>query len=107
MQESGDFRLLSDPDTKRRILSLVRRYDLIDELQSNYIQAMDAEYIPLMMAKFDLADGRITDPTLIDNQVFRNFFTFALQETDQRVDTLSAARQEAGELLLAIERQIH
>jgi hypothetical protein len=106
MQESGDFRLLSEPDTKRLILRLMRRYRLIEELQTNYIQAMDAEYIPLMMAKFDLVKGKITDPTLITNQVFRNFFAFALQETDQRVEVLSLARKEAGGLLVNIELQI-
>jgi hypothetical protein len=106
MQESGDFRLLSEPDTKRLILRLMRRYRLIEELQTNYIQAMDADYIPLMMAKFDLVKGQITDPTLITNQVFRNFFAFALQETDQRVEVLSRARKEEGGLLVNIEQQI-
>jgi hypothetical protein len=107
MQESGDFRLLSDPDTKRSILRLVRRYQQIDQLQKNFIQALDSEYIPLMMKNFDLITMQITDPTLIDNQVFRNFFLFALEETDQRVEVLSVARKDAGDLLLDIEKQIH
>lgn len=40
MQESGDFRLLSDADTKKELLKLVRQYRLIDTLQDNFIQAM-------------------------------------------------------------------
>jgi len=46
------------------------------------------------------------DPTLSDNQVFRNFFAFALQETDQRVTILSEALKQAGDLLEDIEMQI-
>ena len=36
MQESGDFRLLSDADTKKRLLKLVRQYRLIDSLEDNF-----------------------------------------------------------------------
>jgi hypothetical protein len=107
MQESGDFRLLSDPDTKKDLLRLVRQYRLIEQLQDNFIQAMDAEYIPLMMAGFDLAEMKITDPALPGNQVFRNFFVFTLQETGQRLSVLKSARDKAGALSETIERQLH
>lgn len=106
MQESGDFRLLSDPGTKRRLLRLVRRYQFIKDLQTNYMQAMDDQYIPLMMEKFNLVEGRITDPALLENQVFRNFFAFALQETEQRVQQMDRARTEAEELRDAIRAQL-
>lgn len=106
MQESGDFRLLSDPDLKKGILKLVRRYRLVDELQRNFIQALDDEYIPLMMSRYDIKESRLSDPTLVDDQVFRNFFMFTYQDTDQRVRVLRSSREQAQGLLEAIEAQI-
>ena len=107
MQESGDFRLLSDADTKKRLLKLVRRYRLIDTLQGNFIQAMDDEYIPLMMASFDLIEARVTDPALLENQVFKNFFAYTYQDIETRVKVYSLARDDAQALLESIESQVH
>jgi hypothetical protein len=107
MQESGDFRLLSDADTKKRLLKLVRRYRLIDTLQGNFIQAMDDEYIPLMMSGFDLASATVSDPALLDNQAFSNFFAYTYQDIETRLSVYSSARDDAQSLLESIEIQIH
>ena len=103
MRESGDFHLLQDPDTKRRILRLVRQYRFIDELQKNFIQALDDEYIPIMMRKFDIGSGRITDPSLVEDQVFLNFFPFTLQDASTRLMVLKQARDQASALMQTIE----
>jgi hypothetical protein len=107
MQESGDFRLLRDDAIKKDLLKLARYYRLIDELQANFIQAMDAEYIPLMMSKFDLATNRITDPSIMDDQIFKNFFIFTIQDTDARLDTYKTTRELAKKLLLQIESNLN
>lgn len=106
MQESGDFRLLSDDDTKKRLLRLVRNYRQIDTLQQNFIQAMDDEYIPLMMASFDLLQQRVTDPGVFEDQVFRNFFPYTYQDIESRLAVYRAVRGQAQELLDIIEAQI-
>lgn len=106
MQESGDFRLLSDPETKRRLLRLVRDYRLIDTLQQNFIQAMDDEYIPLMMAGFDLIEQRVTDPGVVEDQVFKNFFPYTYQDIETRVVVYESARDQAQALVEIIEAQI-
>ena len=106
MQESGDFRLLSDADTKKRLLKLVRQYRLVDTLQDNFIQAMDDEYIPLLLSRFDLVSARVSDPALFDDQVFTNFFAYTYQDIETRVSVYSSARDDARELLGLIEAQI-
>jgi hypothetical protein len=106
MQESGDFRLLRDDTIKKDLLKLARYYRLIDELQANFIQAMDSEYIPLMMSKFDLATNRISDPSLTDDQIFRNFFVYTIQDTSGRLATYKKARELANQLLLQIELKL-
>jgi hypothetical protein len=106
MRESGDFRLLSDSHIKESLLSLMRQYDLIGMLQTNFLQALDDGYIPQMMVSFDLIETRITHPELLQDQGFRNFFVFTLQDTGNRVTALKNARTEASELLAAIAAQL-
>ena len=106
MQESGDFRLLSDSAIKKGILRLVRKYREIEELQINYLQALDDVYIPIMMQKFDLREGRITDESLVEDQAFLNFFLYTLQETDVRNAAYAQATAQAQDLLDAIVLQL-
>ena len=106
MQESGDIRLLSDADTKTRLLKLVRRYRFIDTLQQNFMQAMDDEYIPLMMSGFDLIEQRVTDPAILESQVFKNFFAYTYQDVETRLVFYKSARDQARELVDIIEAQI-
>ncbi len=106
MRESGDFRLLSQPLIKESLLSLMRRYDQITLMQENFLQAIDDGYIPLVMGGFDLVEFRITDPGLLDDQKFRNFYVYTLQDIGQRLETLKSARRQAAELLEAIETQL-
>ncbi len=102
MQQSGHFRLLPDPEIKRDLLKLMQRYQSIDELQQNFIQALDDSYIPLMMESFDILNGRLTDDSLPESTLFRNFFVFALQDTNQRLAVLEDARLQASTLLESI-----
>ena len=106
MQESGDFRLLSDADIKKRLLKLVRQYRLIDTLQDNFIQAMDDEYIPLMRSGVDLVEQRVTDPAILEDQVFKNFFAYTSQDIETRLSVYKSVREQAQALLEAIEAQL-
>ncbi|HKJ16116.1 MAG TPA: hypothetical protein VJ984_02040 [Xanthomonadales bacterium] len=106
MRESGDFRLLSDPLVKESLLHLMRRYDQIEIRQNNFLQALDDGYIPLMMANFDMIEQQITNPELLENPLFRNFFIYAVQDTTSRVDIMRVSRKEAAELLELVESQL-
>lgn len=106
MQESGDFRLLSDGPTKTALLRLVRRYREIELLQLNFIQALDDAYIPLVMRDFDILQMRLANPELLDNLVFRNFFAFAIEDTGQRTKQYENARDQASALIGQIQAQM-
>ena len=99
MMESGDFRLLSDATIKKKVLRLSRRWQEIEVLQTNFLQALDDAYIPLMMRSFDMAGQRITDPAIIENQVFKNFFMYTIQDASGRVRAYEYAREQCLELL--------
>ncbi len=106
MQESGDFQLLSDADIKSDILRLVRQYQHIDNLQANFLQALDSGYIPLIMNGVDLVDARVTDPSLVQYQHFLNFFTYTYKDTDARVESYVAAKDMASTLIDDMRSQI-
>jgi len=106
MQESGDFRLLRNAEIKKSILRLDRRHKDIASMQKNYLQALDDGYIPLMMNRFDLAAMRVTDPTLLHDQMFRNFFVYTKQDTDTMVALYRLARSESDDLLKLIEDEL-
>ena len=106
MQESGDFQLLSDADIKADILRLVRQYRYLDNLQINFLQALDSGYIPLLMHSVDLVNMTVTDPSLFKNQLFVNFFAFTYQDTDARVKSYTAAKDLASTLIDDIRLQI-
>ncbi len=106
MQESGDFRLLRNAEIKKSILKLDRRHKDIATLQKNYLQAMDDGYIPLMMNSFDIATMTVTDPALLQDQLFRNFFVYTRQDTDSMVALYRLARSQSEKLLKLIEEEL-
>lgn len=106
MLESGDFRLISDRAIKKDLLALSRRWQQIDTLQGNYLQALDDEYIPLMMRGFDLVAMRVADPEMLSDQTFRNFFPYALQDTERLVWSYESAREQALGVMAEIDAAI-
>ncbi|MEO1246422.1 MAG: hypothetical protein AAFX56_12140 [Pseudomonadota bacterium] len=106
MQESGDFRLLRNAEIKKGILRLDRRHKDIAMVQENFLQALDDEYIPLLMNQFDIATLRVTDASLLQDQLFRNFFVYTRQDTNAMVELYRLARSESEELLRRIEEEL-
>jgi hypothetical protein len=104
--ESGDFRLISDPDLKKGLLKLTRRWNEIETLQNNYLQAMDDAYIPLMMRTFDLVEMKVSDPSLFSNQLFKNFFPYALQDTERLAVIYALAKDQTEAVLAAVDGAI-
>ena len=106
MQESGDFRLLRNAEIKKSVLRLDRRHKDIALLQKNFLQAIDDGYIPLMMNRFDIATMSVTDPTLLQDQLFRDYFLYTKQDTDTMVVLYRLARSQSEELLALIEEEL-
>ncbi len=106
MQESGDFRLLTNDAIKKEILRLDRRHKDIAMLQRNYLQALDDGYLPLMMTRFDLASNEVTDPSLLEDQLFRNFFAYVGNDTRTLASNFRDARAKSEKLIYLIDEQL-
>jgi hypothetical protein len=106
MQESGDFRLLENDAIKKGVLRLDRRHKDIAYIQKNYLQALDDGYIPLMMNNFDLSTNRLTDPALLENQLFQNYFPYVGNDTRTMAYLFTAARTDSEALIGLIDEQL-
>ena len=104
--ESGDFRLISDPDVKKGLLQLSRLWDQIDTLQANYLQALDDGYIPKMMGSFDIVEMKVSAPSLYDDQAFKNFFPYALQDTERLIWMYEKTSEETDAVRSRIEAML-
>jgi predicted RND superfamily exporter protein len=106
LQESGDFRLISNMDIKKGILRLDRRHKEIALMQSNFLQALDDGYIPLMMKSYDFVTGQVTDPTIVQDQSFKNFFVYTIQDTEMMISHYERVRSQSAELIDEIDREL-
>jgi hypothetical protein len=48
----------------------------------------------------------VTDPTLLEDQLFRNFFVYTKQDTDNMVATYRSIRSESEALIALIEERL-
>lgn len=106
MQDSGDFRLISNVGIKKGILKLERRHKEIALIQNNFLQALDDSYIPLMMRSFDITTGQLTDPEIAHDQLFKNFFVYTIQDTEMMISHYERIRSQSTELIEAIDREL-
>ncbi|MCC2616613.1 hypothetical protein LJ739_10200 [Aestuariibacter halophilus] len=98
MRESGDFKLLRNETLKRDLLKLHARYRELDNLQQNYIQGLDDEFIPLWIRSIDLLNNRVADRELMDTPLFINMMLFAVNETSNRQRYVEKLLQHAEKL---------
>lgn len=106
MQDSGDFRLLRSSQVKKSILRLDRRHKEIASLQKNFLQALDDVYIPIMMNNFDIANMRVADTAFLQDQMFQNFFTYTMQDTEAMISQYRLARSDSEDLIKLIDEQL-
>ena len=59
-----------------------------------------------MMNRFDIATMSVTDPTLLQDQLFRNFFLYTKQDTDPMVALYQLTRSQSEELVALIEEEL-
>lgn len=109
MRESGDFGLLTDDDIKTQLLKLNSRYKFIDRLQSNYLQGLDDEFIPMWVRHADMVNNELLLPEIITKPIFKNMVGFAWNETNQRkkqlLETLKQVKSLKSKLELASQQK--
>ena len=76
---SGDLKLINDMNVKRRLMSLYQRYENIDELQQNHLEALDENFFPRYVLMVDYIKGEVLEP-IEQNILVKNYFAFSYNE---------------------------
>ena len=90
MINSGDLKLINDPELKRLLVSLYDKYQTIDYLQQNHLQALDENYFPRYVLMVDYITGEVLQP-LEEDILIKNYFAFSANELGTHVEFYKSA----------------
>ena len=71
--QSGDLKIIDSEETKRELLRLLRIYDSIDNMQNNFLQALDDNYFPMLLTKVDMIEFKAIDPSFFYDLEIKNY----------------------------------
>lgn len=110
MIASGDFKLINHIGIKRHLIVLHTLYDGIEELEKNYIQALDDNYFPFLVENFDYTTFQPANPNFHKSLRLRNFFMYSINDRSSHINAYKNARKIAIKLdsviLVEIGRQL-
>lgn len=98
MRESGEFRLIRDPQVRTGILRLNGLYERIERAQHSYLQALDDLFIPVWMRNVDMLEERVTSARFFEDPLFRNLVVWAHSETVGRLELYRRTADQAADL---------
>lgn len=104
--QSGDLKLIDSEETKRELLRLLKLYEEIDNMQKNFLQALDQNYFPMLLSKVDMIEFKAIDPDYFYGVEIKNYNVFTINETDQHIRMYKYARQQASRVLEVIENEL-
>ncbi|MCA6075094.1 DUF6090 family protein [Fulvivirga sedimenti] len=106
MMQSGDLKLIQSEEIKRELLRLLKIYENIDFMQKNFLQALDDNYFPMLLRQVDMSNLEVADPDFFYGIEIRNYTIFALNETDQHINSYNHAQRQIGNLMTLIKSEI-
>ena len=106
MIASGDFKML-ESDLKRLMIRLYSDYEQIDNLQINFMQALDDNYFPFVGKNFDYLKGEAIIENYHESVTVRNFIAFAISEMSLHIQTYEQAKATANKLDSLISIQVN
>lgn len=99
LQQSGDFKILLDRNLKKSLIELYGLYGLINTEQVNVIDALDNNYFPILMRKYDMITGNVVEPEYFESAEFRNTIMFNLNEINTLVSFYKRALEKVNKLI--------
>lgn len=90
MISSGDLKLISDMELKRRLISLYDTYQLIEELEDNYLEALDENYFPKYVELVDYVEGEVIAP-IEEDMMIKNYFAYSANDLGSHISLYKLA----------------
>lgn len=105
--QSGDLKLIESEPIKRETLRLLKIYESIDNMQKNFLQALDDNYFPMLLTKVDMVGFKALDIDFFYSVEIKNYCAFTLNETTQHIQTYKHAQNQIEKLRQLIEIELN
>jgi len=104
--QSGDLKLIDSEETKKELLRLLKVYESIDNMQKNFLQALDDNFFPMLLTKVDMIKFKAVDPNFFYGIQIKNYCAFTLNETKQHIRTYKYAQKQIYKLIKVIDDEL-
>ncbi|NER15076.1 hypothetical protein GWK08_16600 [Leptobacterium flavescens] len=104
--QSGDLKLIDSEQTKRELMRLLQMYESIDNMQINFLQALDENYFPMLISKVDMTELRTTDPDYFYGIEIKNYCAYTLNETDRHIKNYKYAQNQVNNVMKLIKDEL-
>ncbi|MCP4460453.1 MAG: hypothetical protein GY816_20895, partial [Cytophagales bacterium] len=74
------------------------RYEEIENLQDNWMQALDDNYFPFVMLNFDYSTWETANPEFHKELLIKNFFSFSINDLNTHVAYYKHVKKSAVKL---------
>ncbi|MEQ9297041.1 MAG: hypothetical protein RIF33_00685 [Cyclobacteriaceae bacterium] len=103
MIASGDFKLIDNQDIKNRLIRLHSQYQLINQLQINFTQALDDNYFPFLIQNVDYTTFTPVNDDFHNSLTLKNFFMYTVNDLGSHVSSYKSAKRTGAKLDSLIE----
>lgn len=104
--QSGDLKLIDSEQIKRELLRLLKVYESIDNMQKNFLHALDDNYFPMLLTKVDMIEFKAVEPDFFYGVEIKNYCGFTLNETSQHIQMYQLAQNQVQKVMQLIEKEL-
>jgi hypothetical protein len=104
--QSGELKLIDSEQTKRELMRLLRIYESIDNVQNNFLQALDDNYFPMLLSKVDMMEFKALDYDYFYGVEIKNYCAFTLNETGRHIDSYKYAQSQVNKVIALINDEL-
>ena len=104
--QSGDLKLIDSEEIKKELLRLLKVYESIDNMQKNFLQALDDNYFPMLLTKVDMIEFVPTDPDFLYGMEIKNYCAFTLNEISRHIRTYKYAQNQVDKVARLIDDEL-
>lgn len=104
--QSGDLKLIDAEDTKRELLRLLKLYESVDDMQNNFLDALDENYFPMLLSKIDMSAFKVVDEAFFYGIEIKNYSAFTLSEISRHIKVYKSAQSQVGKVIKLIDKDL-
>lgn len=103
LEQSGDLKIISNRTIRGQLIELEHTYGLIDELQVNFLKALDEAYFPEVYKHMDLLEGTATNEEFFRSPFIKNYFVYTYQDTKAQLEAYKSTLKMADSLQVSFQ----